>query len=99
MGERQNVGTTRARASAGRSSVLLIAIASRRKRSLAGAGYSGVHHSYRVREADAGVYLFLEAPSAERNRQVFERLQLHRATVEEAFGGSLEWVWRGPRGC
>lgn len=57
----------------------------------AGSGRSGVHFSYSVRQHDGAVRLFLEGSDADENHRHFDQLLSRRDTVEQAFGGPLEW--------
>jgi hypothetical protein len=55
------------------------------------AGRSGVGLYYSIKQHGAGVYLWIERPSAEENVAIFRQLEQDRAEVEAAVGHPLEW--------
>lgn len=59
-----------------------------------GAGRQGVGYNYTVRQHDGGVELYIDrgAARAEENAAIFEALLVHKEEIEEAFGGTLEWM-------
>lgn len=57
----------------------------------AGAGLSGLAFNYAVRQHECQAELYIDFGDQERNKAVFETLAENRATIEEAFGGPLDW--------
>lgn len=57
----------------------------------AGAGRSGVHWIYRVRQADSSVELAFEGPDFDLNRRRLDRLREDKNKIESEFGSPLEW--------
>ena len=58
-----------------------------------GAGISGLGFNYTVRQHDAGVELYIDRgkEAGAENERIFDQLVGERETVEEAFGGPLDW--------
>ena len=55
----------------------------------------GIKFCYVIREHDAEVVLVIETlKGAAMNQRAFDALMSHRAEIEEALGGSLEWAAR-----
>jgi aromatic ring-cleaving dioxygenase len=57
------------------------------------AGRAGVIFSYTIRQADAGVELFIDhdKTTGEKNKAIFDALFAQKETIERDFGGPLEW--------
>jgi hypothetical protein len=58
-----------------------------------GATIKGIHFNYAVREHDAQAEIYIDfgKNSEEDNTRLFEALLADRETIEEVFGGPLEW--------
>ena len=46
---------------------------------------------YVIRQHDAGAQLTIEGEDADENRAIFEELAEQRPSIEDEFGGKLEW--------
>ncbi len=57
----------------------------------AGAGFSGVHFIYGVKQRTASVYLCFEDRDASMNQRIFDALFHDRDAIEQRFGGPLVW--------
>lgn len=65
-----------------------------------GAGITGVAFNYVLRRHDAQVELYIDTPDAGENQRMFQALGVKKETIEEEFGGQLEWDSKdGRRAC
>lgn len=58
----------------------------------AGSGKSGIEYQYHIRTDNAQVGLRLRLPTTEETKQLFDALLARKDTIEQAFGGQLEWM-------
>jgi hypothetical protein len=59
----------------------------------AGAGKKGLSLNFVVRQHEADIVLYIDRnKDAELNRQLFYSFAAHKAEIENAFGGPLEWL-------
>ena len=56
-----------------------------------GTGIGGVAYTYLIRNDWAGVELYIDSDSAEKNNEIFEGLKAQAAEIEDEFGSELEW--------
>jgi hypothetical protein len=57
----------------------------------AGSGKSGLSYNYVIRMEDVQVELYIDRGDTEENKRIFDELYAHKAEIESAFGGSLDW--------
>jgi hypothetical protein len=57
------------------------------------AGRAGIMFSYTIRQADAGVELYIDhdKDTGKKNKAIFDALFAQKEAIERAFGGPLEW--------
>ena len=66
----------------------------------AGAGITGIAFNYVLRRHDAHVELYIDTPDAGENQRMFAALFVKKETIEDGFGGQLEWDSKeGRRAC
>ncbi len=58
----------------------------------AGARQDGMWWNYWVTQYETRASLYIDLPDASSSKALFDRLQAQRQTIEQAFGGQLEWV-------
>lgn len=55
------------------------------------AGRSGLSYNYVVRFHDARVEFYIDGSTAAENKRIFDALHVEKHSIEQAFGGPLEW--------
>ncbi|WP_158217313.1 DUF4268 domain-containing protein [Halorubrum sp. Ib24] len=56
-----------------------------------GTGIGGVAYTYLIQNDRAGVELYIDSDSGERNEKIFDALRNQAAEIEDEFGSELDW--------
>jgi len=57
----------------------------------AGSGRGGLTYNYYIRMTDAQVELYIDRGDVDENKRIFDALYIQKQTIEQAFGGPLDW--------
>jgi hypothetical protein len=56
-----------------------------------GAGRAGVAYNYLIQSGQAAIELYIDSPSPEQNKRMFDSLEAQKADIELAFDAPLSW--------